>query len=154
MDSNLRKCIDSLAKDNYIVEHKGRYLFTSKFNKEISGLEIGIQTIENPVVKEAEKKPNYLMEYLDLIDKAVPRTSDNGRGALYQINLATAPGRKAYIKAREEGETFESLLAATKAYYSQSKSFLVKVEKFFVDELWRNSLNKGGLNGELQLRLL
>lgn len=143
----LKEVVSWLAQNDYIVMHKSRYLLTSKFNKEMTGEDIGVQVIEKPVVKQAVEKPkpvDWIQLYQKIIMEAkIPSNSDNGRGGTYRINAATKPGREAFKKAIEGGATYETLLKALQSYYSVQKSFLVKVEKFFTDEIWRNELSNG-----------
>jgi hypothetical protein len=141
---NLKECMEDLISEGYVTEYKNRYLFTAKFNETVTGQRIGIEPPEPIKIKPPPKKPaiDWIKKYQDLIIAAnIPRMSDNGRGDKYQINAATKPGRLAYKKAIEDGQTDEELLAALKVYYSSPRSYQIKVEKFFVDEVWRGQTN-------------
>lgn len=139
MELNLKDVVSWLADNDYLVVHKSRYLLTAKFNQELTGENIGIQVIAKPEVKQTVPKLDWIADYQRLIIEAnIPRMSDNGKGGQYQINTATKPGREAFKKAVIGGATYEALLQALRNYYGTPKSYLVKVEKFFVDELWRD----------------
>ncbi len=139
----LKEVVAWLAEEGYIVVHKNRFLLTTKFNQEMLGLDIGVKVVENPTVQQVPTKKvnmDWISLYQKLVTEAnVPRMSDNGRGGQYQINSTTKPGREAFKKAIEEGETYESLLLKLKEYYGTPRSYMIKVEKFFVDEVWRST---------------
>jgi len=139
MSMNLKEVVSWLAEEGYLVMHKNMYLLTAKFNREMTGKDIGIQVIDKPKVQQVEPKVDWVGMYQKLIiESGMPRMSDNGRGGQYQINAATKPGREAFKKAIQSGTTYETLLERIKNYYGETKSYLVKIEKFFVDEMWRN----------------
>lgn len=143
---NLKEIVIWLVDNNYVVLHKNRYLFTTKFNQEMIGQDIGIKVVEHPVVQQEATKVAKTVDKTDwialyqklLMEAGVPAMSDNGRGGQYRVNTATKPGREAFKKAIQEGETYESLLGKLKNYYGTTRSYQIKVEKFFVDEVWRS----------------
>jgi hypothetical protein len=142
--TDLLKAIQFLAKNKYIIQNRGRYLFTSKFYMDTIGEDLGIQVVDDPVVKEKRKssKPkeeDWIYRYQQfIINAGIPQSSFTTSGESYRINTATKPGREAFKKAIEGGTTEEHIKQAVQIYYKESRQFRVKIEKFMVDEMWRS----------------
>lgn len=138
------KAIQFLAKNKYIIQNRGRYLFTSKFYQMTIGEDLGIQVVDEPIIKNTRKssKPkeeDWIFRYQQfIINSGIPQSSFTTSGESYRINTATKPGREAFKKAIESGTTEEHIKQAVQIYYKESRQFRVKIEKFMVDEMWRS----------------
>jgi len=138
----LKEAVQYMSDNGYLLKQKERYLLTSKFNKEMLGLDIGVTVVkrEDIVVKELTDPPkpiDWISEYQNFIIEAkVPRYSTNNKGEPYETSRATKPGRDAFKKAMEKVSKAD-LIKAVQAYYAAGRGrYRVKIETFFVDEHW------------------
>lgn len=141
--TDLKEIVKYLIQNGYLIVQKERYLLTAKFNREMLGVDTGVQVLERAEVTVKEEPPvpiDWVAEYQNFIMEAkVPKYSSNAKGEPYEINRATKPGRDAYKKAITAGYKKEQLLLAVSQYYKEGNGrFRVKIETWFVDEHWRS----------------
>lgn len=140
--TKLEETVKYLSKNRYLVKHNDYYILTAKFNEAISGKDYGIVSCKSPQVKEpkdAEPNTDWTLVYATFILETVPVHS-RGKEGPYQVNLYSKPGEQAFRKVIENGElTIAELAKRVRIYYmSDSGKYKVKIETFFVKELWRN----------------
>lgn len=141
--TTLLTALKFLSENKFIIQNRGRYLFTAAFYKQTIGQDFGVEDCNDPVVKQTFKpsalKKDWAEQYRNFImNSGIRQTAFDSKGNSYRVNVSTVPGKKAFQKAIEGGATEEEIMSAVKLYYQESDQYRVKIEKFMVDEMWRD----------------
>lgn len=159
----LQDCVRFLTDNGYLLQMNGLPYLSQKFYKDVVDKDVGLRVVERSEVEVIEsalkpKKPvtlaggriadairlNWVELYAHFILAAdIPRMGFLSNGQSYSLRLATKDGREAFKKALIEGATYDGLLEKVKNYY-QNTTTPVKIENFFVKELWRNDIEDAG----------
>lgn len=140
----LKSILEYLVEHGYVMNHKGLYKFTAKFNKEIKGVEMGLTAGPGgvPLVIEpaVPKQVSWTQLYMQFIMEAgVPKKINGPSGESYQANAYSEPAMKAFRKAIDvERVEYAKLVAATKLYY-KSIPYPVAIGRFMEEGIWRTS---------------
>lgn len=153
----LKDCVKFLTDNGYLFGMNNLPYLSRKFYKEVVDKDIGLDIVERrqTEVIESMMKPKQLVVLPDgkltdvkavawsslyskfILEADIPRLAYSGKGDRYQLNLNTKKGVEAFKAALIEGESYDSLVDKARLYY-KSTQMPVKVENFFVNEIWRN----------------
>lgn len=144
--NQLSQSVQYLLDNGYMAIIKGKYIVTSKFNKEITGIDQGLTLGAGkvPLVKEPgiPKQVSWQEMYTRFIaESQVPARVMGPRGEPYQTNAFSEEGLKAFRKALEE-TTYELLVEATQLYYTSSIGLKVAVTRYMTEGMWRTQLGE------------
>lgn len=144
---NLQQIVHHLLENGYMMVIKGKYVVTAKFNKEITGQEIGLIKINNlPVVMETPPPAalitvptDWPMKFMRFISEAqVPKKGSSAGGQEYDINQYSEPAMKVFRKMLEkEGIKYEVLVKSTMLYYKVHQTFQRTIGNYIADGYWR-----------------
>jgi hypothetical protein len=118
---------------------------TAKFNKEITGEEVGIVMLQGkPVVMEAAPPAiitanDWTQRFLTFIQEAQVPNRGEGRDGSYDLNKYAESACKVFRKMLErEGVQYSILVKSTLLYYKTRKRYAVKISKYIEEGLWRS----------------
>jgi hypothetical protein len=141
--NQLLQTVQYLLDNGYMAIIKGKYIVTSKFNKEITGLDRGLTlaTGNVPLVKEPDLKKTVSWQEMYtrfIIEAKVPARILNPRGDYYQANSYSEGGLKAFRKALEKEEVkYDLLVESTQLYYTGSIGLKVAIGRYMEEGMWR-----------------
>jgi len=140
--STLNEVVQFLMDNGYAVVVKGKYMFTAKFNKEITGVEQGVVLLANNVPAVIEPKVPKILEwrglYLRFIQEcAIPSRINGPNGTPYQTNVFSEGGMKAFRQALEKHKVdYPTLVESTKLYYASDIPYKVSIGRFMEENQW------------------
>lgn len=161
----LLECVKELVSHQYVIRVGPHFVFTKKFNKDFSGIDLGVEPLASQQVRVSETVPikrkgatvilsggveadsndiDWVKLYQTFImtDVNVPPYGYNTTGNQYQINAATKVGREAFKKILvQEKVGYDDLVRVAKQYYSRGPMYLTKIETFLSNEMWRMGIN-------------
>jgi hypothetical protein len=140
-----------MQENQYLVQIKGKYRVTAKFNKEITGQEVGIVKVGEALLVQ-EKEPlilatvslgaqttNWSDYYLQFIREAEVPARCEGKDGNYDVNKYSEEGMKAFRKALEkEGINYQLLVNVTRLYYKSHRQFALKIGNYMAKGEWRS----------------
>lgn len=152
-----------MMDNNYLVAIKGKYRVTAKFNKEITGQEVGIVKVGNMLLVQENPPPEVSMNaqgiqvstgtphtpretqridwpaaFIQFITEAEVPQRGNSRDGSYDLNKYSEPAMKAFKKILESGVDYLILVNSTKIYYKTHKQYQNKISKYIEDGIWRS----------------
>jgi hypothetical protein len=141
---NLKETVHSLLENGYMMIVKGKYVVTAKFNKEMTGKEVGLIKLNNePVVQEYEPliiatPIDWPMRFMNFIVEAQVPTMGSGKDGTYDINKYSEPAMKAFKRMLEKDKVnYQLLVKSTMLYYKTHKQFQKTISNYIADGLWR-----------------
>lgn len=143
---DLKQIVQWMLENNYLVVIKGKYKVTSKFNKEVTGKEMGVMMLgQKPIVTEnaltslASTGPiDWTQQFLNFIKDAEVPARGEGKSGGYDINKYSEEGMKAFKKAIESGVQYPVLVKSTMLYYKTHSAYALKIGNYMADGAWRS----------------
>jgi hypothetical protein len=137
----LQEMVRWMLENGYLVNIKGKYRVTSKFNKEITGKEEGVTPVAGAlVVVEKAATGDWTQLYLQFIREAqVPAKGYDRSGRPYDLNKYSDPAMKAFRKMIEvEKIQYPVLVKSTMLYYKTRLTFPLAVGRYISEGQWRS----------------
>ena len=151
----LQEAVQWLMDNNYLIAIKGKYRVTAKFNKEVTGQEVGVMKYGTTIMVQ-ETAPSlspaltgsgslhlsttdWSQAYLNFIKEAeVPAKGMGNGGIPYDLNKYSEPAMKAFRKIIESGVMYPVLVKSTMLYYRTHRSFAYKLTRYIEEGFWRS----------------
>lgn len=164
---NLQEAVTYLIQEGYMVTIKGKYKVTAKFNKEVTGKDIGlvssggslvVQEISPKALSTLETTTDWTGAYIKFIQEAeVPQRGEGGSGS-YDLNKFSEKAAKVFRRMIEkEGVQYPVLVKSTLLYYKTHRRYPVTITRYIEDGLWRTdymalleSAKEGKLSDHIQ----
>ena len=144
--TTLKEIVHNLLENGYMMVVKGKYVVTAKFNKEMTGQEVGLIKINNQPIVMENPPPTALitapadwpMKFMRFITEAEVPKKGSGRDGSYDLNQYSEPAMKAFRKMLEkEGINYDVLVKSTMLYYKTHNSFQKTISNYIADGHWR-----------------
>lgn len=150
-------------ENGYLVEIKGKWRVTAKFNKEMTGRETGIMVVGGkPMVVETDlpaltQQIDWSQQYMKFIKDAEVPTRGESKSGSYDLNKYSDDAMKTFRKMIEkEGIKYPILVKSTMLYYKTHQRYAFTLTRYITDGSWRSdyqALLDSSLDGTLETHI-
>lgn len=135
-----------MMQNGYILQVKGKFRLTAKFNKEILNREEGVVLLnQTPVVMEHAlpaqiQSIDWPKQYMQFIVEAqVPARGKGGNGPGYDLNKYSEPAMKMFRRIIEKEKVqYPVLVKSTMLYYKTHKDYPLTISRYISEGFWRS----------------
>lgn len=138
----------------FAMNHKGKFKFTNKLYKHLTGeekgltvsgtviepalIKLGIEEFPSPENYQLYKPQQWIQFYQNFISSCkVPARIEMSNGNVYAGNKYSEDGMKAFQKALKEGYRYDVLRIAISLYYSSSIRWKKAIGSYMTSGEWR-----------------
>ena len=153
----LTQTIEWLLSNGFVQNHKGKFKFTNKTYKQLTGENKGLTAhntvvepavvklgvtellIPDPLSYESYKYEDWVQLYQNFIAQCkVPATMEASNGNVYSGNKYSEEGMKAFQKALRSGYQYDILRMAITLYYASSIRWKKDIGSYMTSGEWRS----------------